>query len=127
MLGPYPDLDNKNVVEKFLVLDKKLSLLATLRKLNEADDAVSERKNIILILSDSSELDLLTFRDAPDALRALFRLELEHPERDIVLVRADTTAEVRLAFKNYFSDARDFIRMVEEGCTRLSSGPSKIL
>ena len=42
------------------------------------------------------------------------------PGQDIVLVRADTSDEVRLAFKNYFSDARDFIRMIEDGCTKLT-------
>jgi putative GTP pyrophosphokinase len=54
-------------------------------------------------------------------LRALFELERALPDRDIVLVRADTTDEVRLAFKNYFSDARDFIRMIEMGCAKLAS------
>jgi hypothetical protein len=47
-------------------------------------------------------------------------LERQHPEYDIVLVKADTSDEVRLAFKNYFSDARDFIKLVEEGCAKLS-------
>jgi hypothetical protein len=122
MTGPLPQLENRLLVERFLELEKKLSLLSTLRGLNEADEAVAERRNIILILSDASELEIQTFRDAPDALRALFRLEKEHPERDIVLVKADTTAEVRLAFKNYFSDARDFIKLVESGCAELSSG-----
>jgi hypothetical protein len=37
-----------------------------------------------------------------------------------VLVRADTSDEVRVAFKNYFSDAGDFIRLVEDGCARLT-------
>ncbi len=38
-----------------------------------------------------------------------------------MLVRADTSDDVRLAFKNYFSDARDFIRLVEAGCSKLAS------
>lgn len=42
------------------------------------------------------------------------------PDRDIVLVRADTSEDVRLAFKNYFSDARDFLRLIDDGCARLS-------
>ncbi|HLW07178.1 MAG TPA: hypothetical protein VKY45_06395, partial [Marinilabiliaceae bacterium] len=53
-------------------------------------------------------------------LRALFKLEKEVPHVDIVLVKADTSDEVRLAFKNYFSDARDFIELLEEGCQKLS-------
>ena len=56
----------------------------------------------------------------PDALRALFELEKENPGRDIVLVRAASSEEVRIAFRNYFSDAHEFIRMIDEGCHKLS-------
>lgn len=119
--GPFPEVEDCQVVREFLALDDKLSLLQTLRGLNAANKDVSENRNAILIFSGSSDLEIRTFRDAPDALRALFELEKQFPDRDIVLVRADTSDEVRLAFKNYFSDARDFIRMVEDGCTKLSA------
>ena len=71
------------------------------------------------IFSASGELEIREFRDAPDALRALFELEKQMPEHDIVLVRADTSDEVRIAFRNYFSDARDFIKLVDDGCAKL--------
>lgn len=123
--GPFPDLPDSDLVSQFLVLDKELGLLMTLRGLNAANRDVSNRRNTILIFSGSGELEIRTFRDAPDALRALFELERTMPERDIVLVRADTSEEVRLAFRNYFSDARDFIRLLEDGCAKLTVHPSK--
>lgn len=119
--GPFPDVLDRDLVAQFLALDKELGLLRTLRGLNAANRVVSDRRNAILIFSDSGELEIRTFRDAPDALRALFELERSMPERDIVLVRADTSEEVRLAFRNYFSDARDFIRLLEAGCTKLAN------
>lgn len=119
--GPYPDLDNPEVVRRFLTLDRELGLLAMLNALNTADKVVSSNRNSILIFPLTGDVEVRTYRDAPDALRALFELEKEFPDRDIVLVRADTSDEVRLAFKNYFSDARDFIHMVEYGCTQLSN------
>jgi putative GTP pyrophosphokinase len=91
-----------------------------LRGLNAADKVVSSKQNAILIFSEGKPLEVRQFRDAPDALRALFELERQMPDRDIVLVRANTSEDVRLAFRNYFSDARDFIRFVEDGCTKLS-------
>ena len=118
--GALPKLEDRTVVAEFLRLDKELRLLKTLRGLNAADKAVTERKNAILIFSGSRELDVRTFRDATDALRALFDLEKEFPDSDVVLVRADTSDDVRLAFRNYFSDARDFIQLMEEGCAKLS-------
>ena len=94
-------------------------MIQTLRGLNSADKAVTDKKNAILIFSGPNELEILEYRDATDALRRLFELEEERPSSDIVLVRADTNDEVRLAFRNYFSDAGEFIRLVEEGCTKL--------
>ena len=118
--GPFPTLDDRELVRRFITLDGELGLLRTLRGLNAADKAVTENRNAILIFSPSGALEVKTYRDATDALQSLFELEKQHPEYDIVLVRADTSDEVRLAFKNYFSDARDFIRLVEDGCAKLS-------
>lgn len=118
--GARPAIGDRELVAEFLTLDKELRLLKTLRGLNAADKAVTERKNAILIFSGNRELDVRTYRDATDALRALFELEKEWPDSDVVLVRADSSDDVRLAFRNYFSDARDFIRLMEEGCAKLS-------
>lgn len=118
--GPFPDLNNREVVRRFVDLDQEIGLLRTLRGLNAADRAVTEKRNAILIFSSSGDLEIRSYRDATDALRALFELEKKHPDRDIVLVRADTSEEVRIAFKNYFSDAREFISLVNEGITELS-------
>lgn len=117
--GPHPNLSNRDVLEQFLALDDELHLLATLRGLNSANKAVTEKRNAILIFGPSADLEILEFRDATDALKALFQLEKERTDADVVLVRADTSDEVRLAFKNYFSDARDFIQLVEAGCEKL--------
>lgn len=91
-----------------------------LRGLNSADTEVSSKRNTILIFSETGELEVRSFRDSTDALKALFELEETMPGKDIVLVKADTTEEVRFAFKNYFSDAQDFINLLESGCEKLS-------
>jgi putative GTP pyrophosphokinase len=119
--GPFPELKDRDIVAEFLQLDHDLGLLNTLRGLNAADKAVTERRNAILIFSGSRELDVRTYRDSTEALRALFDLEKEFPDCDVVLVRADTSDDVRLAFRNYFSDARDFIELMEGGCAKLTN------
>lgn len=100
--------------------EKEIALLDTLRSLNAADKTVTAKRNAILIFAEGKPLEVKSYRDATEALRNLFELEKQMPDRDIVLVRADTSDEIRLAFKNYFSDARDFLRLVEEGCAKLS-------
>lgn len=118
--GPIPELSNRDLVQRFLRLEKELGLLAMLKGLNAADQAASDMRNFLLIMRGGQRLEVRPFRDAPEALRTLFAIEQSEPEADVVLVRADTTDDIREAFKNYFSDARDFIRLVEEGCARLS-------
>lgn len=120
MLGPLPNIENLDLVQKFFVLDKELNLMNTLRGLNAANKSVSENRNTILVFSPSGDLEIKTYRDATDALHALFEIEKQHPERDVVLVRADSSDDVRLAFRNYFSDAREFIKFVESGCEKLT-------
>lgn len=120
LCGPFPSLDDRTVVRRFLARDKELGLLKKLKGLSAADQVISAQRNAILIFDDAGRLEVRAFRDATDALRELFELERQHPERDVVLVRADTNEEVRLAFKNYFSDARDFIHLIEKGCEMLS-------
>lgn len=118
--GPHPDLTNRELIESFLRLDKELSLMQTLRGLHQAKREISDKKNSILIFDPSGELNILSFRDATDALRELFTLEKQMPGKDIVLVRADSSDEVRMAFRNYFNDAREFVRLLDAGCTKLS-------
>lgn len=118
--GPFPEKSDIEVVQEFLAFDEALGLLNVLRGLNTARAEVSENRNSILIFHESSELEVRTYRSATEALAALFELEKELPGTDVVLVKADTSEEVRFAFKNYFSDARDFISLVEDGCHNLS-------
>jgi putative GTP pyrophosphokinase len=121
--GPFPTASDREVLDEFLSLDNELHLMQTLRGLNSAKGDVTDKRNTILIFSKEGELEVRNFRDATDALRALFELEKQMPDRDIVLVRADSSEEVRLAFRNYFSDAHEFVRLVDAACTKLSGSP----
>lgn len=118
--GPFPEKTNIDLVHEFLQTDTTLGLLNMLRGLNAADTAVTEKRNAILLFSEAGNLEIKTFRNSTEALSALFELEKEKPELDIVLVKADTSEDVRFAFKNYFSDAQDFIDLIEQGCQKLS-------
>ncbi|MDM5114273.1 RelA/SpoT domain-containing protein [Aeromonas salmonicida] len=120
--GPIPTATDQEVLNEFLLLDNELHLMQTLRGLNITKSDVTDKRNSILIFSMEGDLEVRNFRDSTDALRALFELEKEMPDRDIVLVRADTSEEVRLAFRNYFTDASDFVRLVNDACTMLGGG-----
>lgn len=118
--GPKPNLTDIELVDDFIALDAQLGLMNMLRGLNAADRDVKSNRNTILLFSKSGDLQVKAYRDATEALRALFELEKSFPEHDIVLVRADSSEEVKFAYKNYFSDARDFITLMESGLQKLS-------
>ncbi len=116
----HPDLDDQELVRQFLDRDADLGLLNLLRGLNSSNAQVAGMRNVILILKEGKALEVRTYRYSPDALKALFEIEAEYPGTDVVLVKGESTDDVRLAFKNYFSDAKDFINLVETGCEKLS-------
>ena len=123
----HAELTDVELTEQFLALDNDLGLMRMLRALNSANTEVTEKKNIILIFGEPEDgkmapLEMKSYRDATDALRALFELEKQHVGRDVVLVRADTSNEVRIAFRNYFSDATEFITLIDKGCQSLMKG-----
>lgn len=124
--GPLPDISHTDLLSSFLSIDKELALVQTLGGLTQAKTDISNKRNTILNFSEDGSLEVKSFRDATDALRALFELEKRFPNNDIVLVRADTSEEVRLAFKNYFRDAKEFIRLLETGCTKISGAKCEI-
>ncbi len=118
--GPHPELSDEELLKNFLVIDQELALIQTLKGLSQAKTEISDKRNTILYFSEDGGLEIKSYRDATDALRALFELEKQFPKSDIVLVRADKGDDVRLAFKNYFNDAREFVKLIEAGCTKIS-------
>lgn len=113
--GPFPDLSNKALLDQFLDVDSEIHLVRMLTGLNSSETVSTENRNSILIFKEDGTLEVRSFKEAPDALKELFRLERDFPSLDVVLVKADTNEEIRMAFKNYFSDAKDFIRLLTEG------------
>ena len=102
MKSSLPDQTDEEVVRAFVELDGQVNLMAMLRALNVVDKDIEDRKDAIFIFGENGELTIRTFESAIEALRALFELESNDGIEDIVLVRGDTSEEVRESFKNYF-------------------------
>ena len=123
--GPLPDIGDVELVVAFDELDVQLGFMDMLRELDASSDIKGGKNhNIILIFSDDAPMEILTFRDATQALLALFDYENEYAgtTKDIVLVRGNRQ-DVRTAFRNYFSDASDFIGYIEEARELLYGRP----
>lgn len=112
--GPYPTISNHDLISQFNQLDNELHLIRNFSGLNSAESEATANRNIILIFKSDGELETFSYKETADALKELFRLEKESPQLDIVLVKADTSEEIRMAFRNYFSDAKDFVRLLTQ-------------
>jgi putative GTP pyrophosphokinase len=119
--GPIPEINSIDLVKNFKKLDKELNLLNRLRGIKAVNKNPTNYSNTILIFSKSADLEIRNYRKATDAIDDLFKLEKEMPESDIVLVKAGKSEDIRLAFKNYFSDSNDFLRLIDEGCNSLTT------
>jgi putative GTP pyrophosphokinase len=80
--------------------------------------------SILIFRTDEStkatRLETETFDNVNKAIIRLEELEKSlEDSADIVLVRADSEASVRDAFRNYFSDTIEFVRLISEGRNRL--------
>jgi len=117
-----PGLSDATLLRNFLELDKSLGFMEMLRRLNATDKSASKDRNFILVFGDNSidPLEIHSYPNATTALQELFNIERERPDLDVVLVKGDTAEDIREAFKNYFSDARHFIELIESGCEKLS-------
>lgn len=118
-IGPLSEMNGKSIVAEFNKLDADLGLMKKLKGLNAANQKILLKWNTILNISNENKLQIHSFRSDADALKKLFELEKDLPSNDIVLVKADSSDAVRLAYKNYFSDARDFVDLVKKGCRNL--------
>lgn len=107
----FPECNTGDLAAKFLELEEKHGMLLTLEGIQPHDENFPSERNTLLIFDENiDEVEVRTFSSFKDAVQEYFMLERQlDSEKDIVLVAADDPESVRFGFKNYFSDARDFV------------------
>lgn len=124
--GPRPGLPDQAVARKFLELDEQLGLLLRLRALQVADKSKGSANRHFILMRGSgwnNFLSVSNYATAEIAKRELFRLEQAYPYADIVYVTGETTDAVRLAYKNYFDDAVEFLERLTQATRELGIIP----
>lgn len=117
-----PTLSDRQLAEEFEKLDAEIGVMNMLLNLAAAKwiDDQARSKHVILQLKKGEGLKLHPFDLELEASTALLELEKEFPEDDIVLVGADSVAEITSAFRNYFRDVGDFLHLMRSGRAELS-------
>ncbi|MEM5520276.1 RelA/SpoT domain-containing protein [Sulfitobacter sp. AS59] len=112
---------NQELVSEFMKLEEKHGMLKTLKGVKPSDEEFTSSRNSILIFNEiRDEVTVKSYPDFRTAVAEYFRLEREKDDNtDVVLVAADDAESVRFGFKNYFSDAREFVELTETACSDL--------
>ncbi|MCA1453985.1 RelA/SpoT domain-containing protein [Bradyrhizobium sp. BRP22] len=118
-----PDLSDRQLVEELDALDAQIGVMDMLLNLAAFKwiDDQAKSKHVILQSTKAEGLKMHPFDLELEASTALLELEKQFPEDDIVLVGADSVAEMTSAFRNYFRDVGDFLRLMRSGRDGLSA------
>lgn len=121
----YPELLNKDLIRRFKVIENETHLLERLNKIKSiSSDLSTKGKNLILFFSNNGSNNQILYRAFSSFAKAAdkyFELEndLFSDELDMVLVRAESFKSIEDAFRNYFSDVKDFVSLLETGVKKL--------
>jgi putative GTP pyrophosphokinase len=107
----YPTLSDRELLEKYVSNDGEIGLWQMLRGLTVINTVVPDRGSTILQFRTDGELVLHRVFIGKVPADVYFELEKNNSEDDIVLVRADTFAEIRSSYRNYFSDTNEFFEI----------------
>jgi hypothetical protein len=115
----YPNLSDREVLEHYVNINGEIGLFQMLRGLTVIRRVAPAGGDTILQFTADGDLVVHHISSDKEPTEIYFELEKKNPSDDIVLVKADTFAEIRSAYRNYFSDTIEFLRLVREGCAAL--------
>lgn len=117
-----PELSDSDLVAQFDELEREIGVVRALRELHayrKIDQDAKSGHVILQIAKGTSDLKVHEFETELEASTALLELEKAHPGDDIVLVGADSVAEVTSAFRNYFANVEEFLDLIEKAKAQL--------
>ncbi|WP_082120982.1 RelA/SpoT domain-containing protein [Dyella japonica] len=117
--GPHPELSNNALIGAYADLEAELGLMKRLASLRVAKVDMPKNAHYILIFNREGKLEVKEYTKNKRALAALFHIEAERPDSNVVLVGASSPEEVQFAFRNYFSNTVDFLGMIAQGLTNI--------
>lgn len=123
----FPDLSNEELVSGFESVNKETQLLNLLRSVNHSKMHLKDKskKAIILrLITNNLKVSVVTegFNSTSEAQSRLYELEKEFPDDNIVLVKADNINDIKNIFRNYFTDSKAFVTLIDNGLNFLNAG-----
>ena len=103
--------------DELQALEDKLGILRRLELLKQFEDEDSLQKHNVLNIyrqdDGSLELEVIPFKTAAPAIEKASELEASEESVNAVYVRSDNPKQLRSAYRNYFYDPIDFVRILQ--------------
>ena len=123
----HSSLSDEELVNGFNEIEQRINLLQILKSVKVIKTNISDKdkKAIIIHLHIKDfvpDIEIRSFKSTNEASKKLLELEKKFPADDIVLVKSDKISSIRNIFRNYFTDAEDFVKYIEDGLVALCEG-----
>jgi len=114
----FTDESTKNLQKELQILEHELGILSRLSLLKQFEyEEKFQRHNVLNIFRRADgglDLEIIPFNTAGPAIEKATELENSGGSVNAVYVRADKPNQLRSAYRNYFYDPVDFVKILQE-------------
>ncbi|MCA3562760.1 MAG: RelA/SpoT domain-containing protein [Methylocystis sp.] len=112
--GCLAEIDNSDLIKRFKEIDNEINLVRFLNNLPVVYRNIDFKNSAVLQFTKENLIvhKIPLFANAQDTY---FKIEKEYPDDDIVLVLSETFDQIRSAYRNYFSDSKEFNQLLNRG------------
>jgi hypothetical protein len=108
-----PDNSFKELVDEWRDIEGRSHIFGHLKSIYEQGGTENLEGFVLLIVKPNGSLGVMRQRSYRDAVTNLLRIESDQPDWDVVLAAGDRGESLRNAFRNYFQNSTEFVRLME--------------
>ena len=112
--GPHGGKTKWQVLGRFRELDEELGLILRLKALQVTDQNKDSTHRHVVLSKSGRALTVANFETFDAAIEFLLKKESTDPYADTVYVTGESIDGIRLGYKNYYDDATEFLKMLED-------------
>ena len=113
----FPSTSTQDLLAELQSLENEMGILRRLELLKQFEDEESLQKHNVLNIyrreDGSLALEVIPFKTAAPAIEKASELEASNSSINAVYVRSDNPKQLRSAYRNYFNDPIDFVKIIQ--------------
>ena len=118
LTNSFQEFETSDLIREIKILENRLNILGRLEALKQTGDFEKIRihnvLNIVKTVNHEIILRVETFKNSALAIERSTELESDPNCINAVYVRAENPAQVRTAYRNYFNDPVDFVKLLKD-------------